>query len=492
MAKPTPFHVVVLALLLLWWLAPGAAVTQGQQFEKSAPTPANGHSLYLPVVADNPAQLLPTPTRTATPAAATPTRTAIPATATPAATPAATAIPATATPAGSTLLTAWIVSQQNSPIFTDATVNVQQVTAKTVNGTAYVCITTDKIPDYVHTTTASDIAWLNSRPKAATDFRSGQTTLSAGSQVLFGADIGYRSLGCAQTDKGYGYWPPGPKCPTAQNAERCFPLQPTPASTSCKTGLGDIGAWVNGVAVFNWGDGFSYNNQSVWQNIAAALEAYDLDICVGHSAGGNYHHHFHPSCLADQLGDDGSAHSPLYGFAADGYPIYGPWQAANTLAQSCWHTRNYDDPASNSGCGSAGRRTCLLVDETDLSKGTVAASSAGPTTAQSVTSLSGNLFTARSGIYRQDYYYDASCTAAGGATLDLHNGHSHDALGYHYHVTVTRAANGDLVPAFPYYIGPTYAGTLPAQSFASCGGNQSGPPGPPPRPAESTHPPTHE
>ena len=97
-----------------------------------------------------------------------------------------------------------------------------------------------------------------------------------------------------------------------------------------------------------------------------------------------------------------------------------------------------------------------------------------------------------SGIYRQDYYYDASCTAAGGAALDLHNGHSHDALGYHYHVTVTRAANGNLVPAFPYYIGPTYAGTLPAQSFASCGGNQSGPPGPPPRPAESTHPPTHE
>jgi len=386
-----------------------------------------------------------------------------------------------------------MVSQESSPIFTDATVNVQQVTAKTVNGTAYACIITDKIPDYVHTATASDIAWLNSRPKAATDFRSGQTTLNTGSQVVFGADIGYRSLGCAQTDKGYGYWPPGPKCPAAQNAERCFPLQPVPASTSCKTGLGDIGAWVNGVAIFNWGDGFSYNNQSVWQNIAAALEAYDLDICAGHSAGSNYHHHFHPACLADQLGDDGSAHSPLYGFAADGYPIYGPWQAANTLAQSCWRARDYDNPASNSGCGSAGRRTCLLVDETDLSKGTVTASAAGPTTGQTVTSLSGNLFVALSGIYRQDYYYDASCTAQGGAALDLHNGHSHDALGYHYHVTVTRAADGDLVPAFPYYIGPTYAGTLPAQSFARCSDSQRGSlPGPPPRPAEFIHADTHE
>ncbi|MFZ4848942.1 MAG: hypothetical protein ACOYL7_07440, partial [Caldilinea sp.] len=143
--NPTAFHVVLLALLLFGWLTSEVNV-QGQQLEKNAPTPASSHSLYLPVVADNPAQLLPaTATPAATPAAtalpATPTRTAIPATATPA-----------ATPAGSTLLTAWIVSQQNSPIFTDATVNVQQVTAKTVNGTAYVCITTDKIPDYVHTT----------------------------------------------------------------------------------------------------------------------------------------------------------------------------------------------------------------------------------------------------------------------------------------------------------------------------------------------------
>ena len=90
----------------------------------------------------------------------------------------------------------------------------------------------------------------------------------------------------------------------------------------------------------------------------------------------------------------GTGHSPIYGFGADGYPIYGPWHDSGVLAQSCWFTRDYDDLNSATGCGLAGERSCLLVDETDITQGTVAPASSGPKTSDSVTSMSGNTFTA--------------------------------------------------------------------------------------------------
>lgn len=186
----------------------------------------------------------------------------------------------------------------------------------------------------------------------------------------------------------------------------------------------------------------------------------------------------------------GTGHSPIYGFGADGYPIYGPWHDSGVLAQSCWFTRDYDDLNSATGCGLAGERSCLLVDETDITQGTVAAASSGPKTSDSVTSMSGNTFTATAGYYFQDYYYDAACTAQGIQYLDEHNGHEHDGLGYHYHVTQVDNGDGTYTDAFPFYVGPTYAGTLDENALAACGtaagggppgggpgGNAGGPPG---------------
>ena len=228
------------------------------------------------------------------------------------------------------------------------------------------------------------------------------------------------------------------------------------------------------MSIFNWGDGQSYNGDRVWQNEAFHFEYNDLDICPGHSANGDYHHHSNPVCLADQLGDTGTGHSPIYGFAADGYPIYGPWHDSDVLANSCWKTRDYDNPISETGCGVAGERSCLLVDQFDISKGTMPAESAGPSTSDTVQSLSGNQFVTTSGYYFQDYYYDASCSAQGIEYMDEHNGHEHDDLGYHYHVTVEQAADGSLVDVFPFYVGPTYAGNLPENALTSCGGRGRG------------------
>ena len=47
--------------------------------------------------------------------------------------------------------------------------------------------------------------------------------------------------------------------PTGQNVQAQFPLIPAPAATKRNTGLGPIGLWVNGVAIFNGLDGASWS-----------------------------------------------------------------------------------------------------------------------------------------------------------------------------------------------------------------------------------------
>ena len=66
------------------------------------------------------------------------------------------------------------------------------------------------------------------------------------------------------------------------------------------------------------------------------------------------------------LNDTGSSHSPIYGFALDGYPVHGPYQSEGILAQSCWQFRNYDR-ASITGCVDS-KRSCLLRDSLDYKK----------------------------------------------------------------------------------------------------------------------------
>ena len=344
---------------------------------------------------------------------------------------------------------------------------VQSVAASTDGQT--VSIATEGIPAYQTLVTAELLEALNARPKAATDFRDGSPAVEEGDLVDFGADIGFSSNSTCPTGGGFGYWPPGPECPAPIGASYSFPAAPEPATTPCETGLDAIGVWVNGVAMFNWSDGQSYQGEGSWLILAPVAESYDVDICGGHAAGDTYHHHSPPGCLEELLEDEGTEHSPVYGFAADGYPLHGPWYAAGESAASCWKARDYDDPDSATGCGVAGVRSCQLVDATDPSQGTVEVS-AGPDTDAEITSLSGNVFIASSGYFYQDWWFDSDCAAAGGAALDEHNGHEHGELGYHYHLS----------SSFPYTVGPRLRGEVPADSFTSCDGVQArgGPGGP--------------
>ena len=86
--------------------------------------------------------------------------------------------------------------------------------------------------------------------------------------------------------------------------------------------MGPIGFAINGVAFFNPFD-------------MEGTEAVNiLDRCCGHPAPNNqYHYHKYPVCVKSPFLDDGEGHSPLIGFALDGFPLYGPYVAKGLMAK---------------------------------------------------------------------------------------------------------------------------------------------------------------
>ncbi len=147
---------------------------------------------------------------------------------------------------------------------------------------------------------------------------------------------------------------------TNQNNIYKIPLNPVPnTGTPSNTTGGTIGVFINGVSLFDYRDGVSYNintgsNQGgpmggmgngVWNRDAVVAERTGFDCAKGHPAMGNYHHHQNPSAfhldltvisnicdlyLSDALYViDSATHSPLLGFAYDGFPIYGAYGYKN-------------------------------------------------------------------------------------------------------------------------------------------------------------------
>ncbi|MCE9562160.1 MAG: YHYH protein [Planctomycetes bacterium] len=111
-----------------------------------------------------------------------------------------------------------------------------------------------------------------------------------------------------------------------------IPLEPKPNPTRAaamtmenKRGLpmGPIGVAVNGVVFFN-----------PFDHITEADAVWRLDRCCGHpSPSSEYHYHKYPVCVNTPWADDGSEHSPLIGFAFDGFPVYGPYESKGLLAK---------------------------------------------------------------------------------------------------------------------------------------------------------------
>jgi hypothetical protein len=157
-----------------------------------------------------------------------------------------------------------------------------------------------------------------------------------------------------------------PSQASTQNAIFKMPLNPVINSgTKTATTPGNIGIFINGVALFDWRDGVAWNNTtgalcggpgnpmcpggmgavSDWNRDAILAEKAGFDCAKGHPAMGNYHHHQNPTAFkldlnvvstvcnlydADGLYKlDSTKHSPLIGFAYDGFPIYGAYGYKN-------------------------------------------------------------------------------------------------------------------------------------------------------------------
>ncbi|HEX4056456.1 MAG TPA: YHYH protein [Tepidisphaeraceae bacterium] len=86
--------------------------------------------------------------------------------------------------------------------------------------------------------------------------------------------------------------------------------------------MGPIGIAVNGVVFFNPFDAQSLDASNI------------MDRCCGHPSPDNtYHYHKYPICLNSPWADEGTEHSPLIGWAFDGFPIYGPYESPGVMAK---------------------------------------------------------------------------------------------------------------------------------------------------------------
>ncbi len=261
-----------------------------------------------------------------------------------------------------------------------------------------------------------------------------------------------------------------------QNAIFKFPLNPTKnTGTLTATSGGNIGVFVNGVAMFDFRDGVAWDastnalcggpgnpscttSLTAWYRDAISAERAGFDCSKGHPAGTNYHHHQNPSAFkldlvvlsticnlydADGLYTINTAqHSPLIGFAYDGYPVYGAYGYANTDG-----TGGITRMKSGYQLRSISVRT-HYADGTDVADGP-AVSSTYPL-----------------GYFREDYEWVAHSGDA--SYLDVHNGRfcvtPEYPLGtYCYFATVDANHNS----AYPYLVGPTYYGNKTAAKVAS-------------------------
>ncbi len=264
-----------------------------------------------------------------------------------------------------------------------------------------------------------------------------------------------------------------PSLATAQTGFFKIPLKPAKNSgTPTATTGGNIGVFINGVALFDYRDGVAWNPTTnalcggpgnpqcpggmgtvqAWNRDAIPAERVGFDCAKAHPAMGNYHHHQNPSAFnldltvisnvcdlypADGLYTiDSTKHSPLLGFAYDGFPIYGAYGFKNTdgtggivRIKSGYQKRNIT------------ART-VHADGTDVADGPVVSA------------------TYPLGYFREDYGFVAGSSPD---ILDDHNGRfcitpEYPQGIYAYFCTVDEKWNS----AYPYAVGPTFYGVRTA------------------------------
>lgn len=238
-----------------------------------------------------------------------------------------------------------------------------------------------------------------------------------------------------------GPWPGNPNTPTAQNRVVRIPRTPTPDATPSNTNLGSIGILVNGSAFYNPSDATSFENENIWHGDAMVQFATGMDGNMGHPAAtGEYHQHGYAMGLHEQLGDHGHCHSPLFGFAFDGYPVYGAYGYLDANDAGSEVVRMESSFRFRSDILASGHRRSVT--------------NGGPV-------LPMNLWGPDvSAAYPIGYFMEDYEFIAGLGTLDQHNGRwcQTPDFGYTYAYFATLDEDGEC--AYPYYVGPQYFGEV--------------------------------
>lgn len=316
-------------------------------------------------------------------------------------------------------------------------------------------------------------SFLQNNTIKGTYYTSGNSTAITNNILVNCQKVEYSANNAYVYTKGVPAYPTGPfldgnpSQATDQNAIFKIPLNPTKnTGTPTATSGGNIGVFINGVALFDYRDGVAWNNTTgalcggpgnspcpggpmatqAWNRDAIPAEMVGFDCSKAHPAMGNYHHHQNPSAFkldkkvvsticnlydADGLYTiDTTKHSPLIGFAYDGFPIYGAYGYKNT-----------------DGTGGIVR----MKSSYSLKAQTTRAN--GPTVGQVVGTQ-----TMVNGYFREDYQYNPT-SASTPDYLDEHNGRvcktpEYPNGIYCYFATVDANWNS----AYPYVVGPTYYG----------------------------------
>ena len=324
-------------------------------------------------------------------------------------------------------------------------------------------------------------SWLQNTSETGSYYFSGNSTTVSNNILVNCQSVEYSDNFAYISTQGIPAYPTGPfsdgnpSNAEAQNNIYKMPLNPQPNNgTPTNTTGGNIGVFINGVALFDYRDGVAWNNNTNylcggpgyppcpggpmatqnWNRDAIPAEMGGFDCSKGHPAQGNYHHHQNPSAfkldlevvsdicnLYDAEGlyaIDAENHSPLIGFAYDGYPIYGAYGFKNsdgsggiTRIESGYQLRNITSRTNGP----------------DLNQ--VVTISQGPNT--------GSQETMFLGYFREDYEHVEHTDEE--EYLDEHNGRfcvtpEYPNGTYAYFATVDENWNS----AYPYAVGPTFYG----------------------------------
>jgi hypothetical protein len=328
-------------------------------------------------------------------------------------------------------------------------------------------------------------SWLQNTTQTGTYYVSGNSTALSNGILVNCQKVEYSSNWVYVHTKGIPSYPTGPfldgnpSVASDQNAIFKFPLFPTQdTSVLSPTKGGNNGNFINGVALFDYRDGVAWDSVSNalcggpgnppcpggpgvpmdWNRDAVLSEKAGFDCSKGHPAQGNYHHHQNPSAFKLDLAVisticnlydadglyviDSNTHSPLIGFAYDGFPIYGAYGYKNSdgtggivRMRSGYQLRNISVRTTH-------------ADGTQVEDGP-AVSPTYPL-----------------GYFREDYEF----TAHPGQEdfLDIHNGRfcitpEYPSGTYAYFATVDENWNS----AYPYVIGPRFYGNVTGGKVSS-------------------------